>query len=117
MLRSARRLFIIFAIQFATMTIHREGYKTIALAVLLFGVINILSFYIFSFPSPLVSWLILIATFVLVIFIISFFRIPDRQYSPDEKLILAPADGKVVAIEEIQADEYFNDRRLQVSIF
>ena len=99
------------------MTIHREGYKTIAWTVLLFGIINILSFYIFSFPSPAISWLILIATFALVIFMISFFRIPKREYTIAEDSILAPADGKIVTIEEIQADEYFNDKRLQVSIF
>jgi phosphatidylserine decarboxylase len=99
------------------MTIHKEGYKTIALTFLLFGVINILSFYIFSFPSPAISWLIFIATFVLLIFIISFFRIPKRDYTISDEVILAPADGKIVTIEEIQADEYFNDRRLQVSIF
>ena len=99
------------------MTIHKEGYKTIALTFLLFGVINILSFYIFSFPSPAISWLIFIASFVLLIFIISFFRIPKRNYTTAENVILAPADGKIVTIEEIQADEYFNDKRLQVSIF
>jgi len=99
------------------MTIHREGYKTIAWAFLLFGIINILSFYIFSFPSPAVSWLIFITTLVLLIFIISFFRIPKRNYTITENAILAPADGKIVTIEEIQADEYFNDKRLQVSIF
>jgi phosphatidylserine decarboxylase len=99
------------------MTIHREGYKTIAWTVLLFGIINILSFYTFSFPSPIISWLTLIITFALVIFIISFFRIPQRNYTIAENAILAPADGKIVTIEEIQADEYFNDRRLQVSIF
>ena len=99
------------------MTIHKEGYKTIAWTVLLFGTINLLSFYIFSFPSPAVSWVIFIATFVLLLFIISFFRIPKRNYTTSDNVILAPADGKIVTIEEIKADEYFNDKRLQVSIF
>ena len=49
--------------------------------------------------------------------IISFFRIPKRTWTIRENAIVAPADGKVVAIEEVQADEYFNDRRIQVSIF
>jgi len=61
--------------------------------------------------------LIFLVTFVLVVFIISFFRIPKRKYTIDDNAIVAPADGKVVAIEEIQADEYFTDRRIQVSIF
>lgn len=48
---------------------------------------------------------------------VSFFRIPKRNYTLDENAIIAPADGKVVAIEEVLADEYFTDRRIQVSIF
>jgi phosphatidylserine decarboxylase len=99
------------------MTIHKEGYKIIAWSTILFGVINILSFYIFSFPSPVVSWVIFFATLVLLVFVISFFRIPQRNYTVDDNAIIAPADGKIVVIEEIQADEYFTDRRLQVSIF
>ena len=99
------------------MTIHKEGYKTIAWTILLFVAINILSFYIFSFPSPVVSWIIFFVTLALVVFMISFFRIPNRRLVTGDDVIIAPADGKVVAIEEIQADEYFNDRRLQVSIF
>jgi phosphatidylserine decarboxylase len=99
------------------MTIHKEGYKTIAISAILFGIINILSFYLVSYRSPLVSWLIFIATLVLLIFVISFFRIPLREFSPGEDLVIAPADGKVVVIEEVQPDEYFTDRRIQVSIF
>jgi len=99
------------------MTIHKEGYKIIAWSIILFAAMNILSFYIFSFYTPTISWLIFLVTFVLVVFIISFFRIPKRKYTIDDNAIVAPADGKVVAIEEIQADEYFTDRRIQVSIF
>jgi phosphatidylserine decarboxylase len=64
-----------------------------------------------------VSWLVFIITLVLLIFMISFFRIPKRELTLDPSAIVAPADGKVVAIEEVQADEYFTDRRVQVSIF
>lgn len=99
------------------MTIHREGYKIIAFSSILFGVINILSFYFISFDLPALSWLILLVTFGLLVFIISFFRIPKRTLTIREGAIVAPADGKVVAIEEVQADEYFTDRRIQVSIF
>ncbi len=99
------------------MTIHKEGYKTIALSTFLFGVINVLSFYFISYSSPIASWMIFIVTAVLLLFIISFFRIPKRILTTREDAIVAPADGKIVAIEEIQADEYFTDRRIQVSIF
>jgi phosphatidylserine decarboxylase len=99
------------------MTIHKEGYKIIALSTILFGAINILSFYIFSLHSPLTCWFIFLVTFVLFILVISFFRIPRRNYTLGDDVIVAPADGKIVAIEEIQPDEYFTDRRIQVSIF
>lgn len=99
------------------MTIHKEGYKIIAWSTILFGAINILSFYIFSFYTPWITWVIFIVTLVLLILVVSFFRIPNRKYTIDDAAIVAPADGKIVAIEEIQADEYFSDRRLQVSIF
>ncbi len=99
------------------MTIHKEGFKTIAWSAIIFGVINIISFYFISFSTPVISTLIFIVTLALLIFLVSFFRIPKRNLTTREDAIIAPADGKVVAIEEVQADEYFNDRRIQVSIF
>jgi phosphatidylserine decarboxylase len=99
------------------MTIHKEGYKSIAISSIVFGIINILSFYLISFDSPVVSWVIFILTFLFLLFMISFFRIPKRVMTIREDAIIAPADGKVVTIEEVQADEYFTDRRIQVSIF
>jgi len=99
------------------MTIHKEGYATIAWSVIVFAVINLLSFYFLSFETPVISGIIFIATLGLLLFLISFFRIPKRELTKGENLIVAPADGKVVAIEEVQADEYFTDRRIQVSIF
>jgi len=99
------------------MTIHKEGYKTIAIATIVFGLINILSFYFISFPSPFISWIIFFVTLVVLLFLISFFRIPNRELTTDDTAIVAPADGTVVAVEEIQADEYFTDKRVQISIF
>jgi len=99
------------------MTIHREGFRIIAASTLLYCIINVLSFYFFSSSLPILSWLIFLLTTGLFVFIISFFRIPKRQLTINENAIIAPADGKVVAIEEVQADEYFADRRIQVSIF
>ena len=99
------------------MTIHKEGYKSIAIGAIIFGIINLVSFYFLSPSAPLVSALLFVATLGLLIFLISFFRIPKRRHTLQENAIIAPADGKVVAIEEVQADEYFADRRIQVSIF
>jgi len=99
------------------MTIHKEGYKIILISAMIFGVINLASFYYLSFYYPWVSWIIFVTTLVLLLFIISFFRIPKRKVSIGEKLVVSPADGKVVVIEEIFDEEYFKDKRLQVSIF
>jgi phosphatidylserine decarboxylase len=59
----------------------------------------------------------LAASILFYAFILFFFRLPVRNIEPDTGLIFAPADGKVVVIEEAMEDEYFNDKRLQVSIF
>jgi len=99
------------------MTIHREGIKTIVLTAILFGVINLASFYFMSYNYPWLSWLIFLATIILWLFVISFFRVPSRQVVPGESTVLCPADGKVVVIEEAVDDEYFKDKRLQISIF
>ncbi len=66
---------------------------------------------------PVLGWLIAVAIVGLLIFILSFFRIPNRTYTKGEDVIVAPCDGTVVVIEEVQPDEYFKDKRLQLSIF
>jgi len=99
------------------MTIHREGYKSILISAILFAVINLVSFYFISFSLAWLSWLIFVITLGLVLFIISFFRIPSRKLTQGGNLVVAPADGKVVVIEEVYDEEYFKDKRLQVSIF
>lgn len=99
------------------MTIHKEGNKSIAIAVILFSAINLISFYLISYRLPLICGMLFFVTLILLLFIVSFFRIPNRVLTIDENAIVAPADGTVVAIEEVQADEYFTDKRIQVSIF
>ena len=99
------------------MTIHREGYKSIAIGTLIFGAINFATFYFFSASLPVLCWIIFFATFFLLLFLISFFRIPARKLTTGDNLVVCPADGKVVVIEEIVDVEYFNAKRLQVSVF
>lgn len=99
------------------MTIHREGYKTIAISAFLFGLINMISLSFLSGPLPWLATAVFIITLVLFLFIISFFRIPNRALTIDEKKLICPADGKVVVIEEVVDEEYFKDKRIQVSIF
>lgn len=99
------------------MTIHKEGYKTIAICTIAFAILNLLSFYFISFYAPIISWLIFIVTFALLLFVISFFRIPRRKLTIDQGKIISPCDGKVVVIEEAYDEEYFKEKRLQISIF
>jgi phosphatidylserine decarboxylase len=99
------------------MTIHKEGYKSILISAILFAIINLASFYFISFNYAWLSWAIFIVTLVLLLFIISFFRIPRRKLMLGSNMIIAPADGKVVVIEEVYDEEYFKDKRLQISIF
>jgi phosphatidylserine decarboxylase len=99
------------------MTIHKEGYKSILISTIVFAVINLLSFYFISFYLPWLSWLILVLTLGLLLFLISFFRVPNRELTKGENMVICPADGKVVTIEEVYDDEYFKSKRLQLSVF
>ena len=84
---------------------------------ILFGAVNLASFYFLSFTYPWLSWFIFLATVVIWLFIISFFRVPGRQLVTGENTVICPADGKVVVIEEAYDDEYFKEKRLLISIF
>ena len=99
------------------MTIHREGFRTIGITALLFGIINVLSFTFLGGEHTVLSFIIYGITLFLLLFIISFFRIPNRTLTVNDNQIISPADGKVVVIEEIIDEEYFKDKRIQVSVF
>ena len=98
------------------MSIHREGYKILIAGFIVLLIVNILTDMIWN-SNPLVKYSVLIFSLILYIFILFFFRLPARRLEPDPGLIYAPADGKVVVIEETEEKEYFRDNRLQVSIF
>jgi phosphatidylserine decarboxylase len=99
------------------MTIHKEGFATIGLSALVLGAVNVISIWFLSEQFPLLSIFIFIVSLGLWIFLISFFRIPNRFLTIDSGKVICPADGKVVVLEETTDPEYFKDRRLQVSIF
>ena len=99
------------------MTIHKEGFKTIAIATLIFGAINLALFWFFSAAYLWVCIAVFFILLFLLLFVVSFFRIPNRVQTLNEQHILSPCDGKVVVIEETTDPEYFNGKRLQVSIF
>lgn len=94
---------------------HREGQKIILTTFFSVCIIVVLAhFYI---VEPWVKYAVQILSLILLIFILQFFRNPKRIISKNFNDILAPVDGKVVVIEEVQEEEYFKDRRIQVSIF
>ncbi|SFH10032.1 phosphatidylserine decarboxylase family protein [Pedobacter insulae] len=98
------------------MTIHKEGYTTIAISVLFIFVINALVEYKFS-DILWLRWFVYILSFALFVTVLQFFRNPSRVFTSGDNLVICPADGKVVVIEETEEGEYFKDKRLQVSIF
>jgi len=99
------------------MTIHREGYQSIGIGALIFGIVNVLSFTFLSGTWPTVTLIIFVLTLGLFLFLVSFFRIPNRPLTIADNQIICPADGKVVVIEEVIDEEYFKDKRIQVSVF
>jgi phosphatidylserine decarboxylase len=99
------------------MKIHKEGFPTILISTIITAVIVTLTVILIMPRYPILGWLIAVGIVGLLIFILSFFRIPNRTYTEGEDMIVAPCDGTVVVIEEVEADEYFKDKRLQVSIF
>jgi len=98
------------------MAIHREGYKILAIGLVILIILNIASMIIWS-DSSVAKWIFLLCSVLFYVFILFFFRLPVRHLEPDAGLIYAPADGKVVVIEETDENEYFRDKRLQISIF
>ncbi len=100
------------------MKIHREGYTIILVALLILSAIQVGNYFLYL----AVGWLwlfLLLSVGVLVMFylVVQFFRIPKREPKFDANDIVCPADGKVVVIEEVEETEYFNDKRIQISIF
>ena len=97
------------------MYLHREGFKTIALILSLL----LLALIILSLSSLLLIWkcVIMLPFLIVLLLILWFFRVPVRKTGFTENYIYAPADGKVVAIEETTESEYFHAQRIQVSIF
>ncbi|MFZ4635090.1 MAG: phosphatidylserine decarboxylase family protein [Saprospiraceae bacterium] len=95
--------------------LHREGYSII----IGYGVMAVVLGLLFWFFLPRFLALLLLAGLVVLgVLVVQFFRDPARALPRvDDKLIYAPADGKVCAIEEVDEPEYFQGRRLLVSIF
>ncbi len=98
------------------MTIHKEGYDTIAVSLLLVFVIDALVHYYLPGYSWL-QWIIYLLSFAFFMIILQFFRSPETITPINPKHVICPADGKVVVIEETIETEFLKDKRIQVSIF
>lgn len=96
--------------------IHKEGYRIIAAVIILVAAVNASS-WIFWPSLTLLHYAVLAASVLFLAFILFFFRTQPRHLEPDPLLVYAPADGKIVVIEETYEKEYFKDNRLQISIF
>lgn len=96
------------------MYLHREG-RGILLG--LFTVLSLIVFSLFYFTNPLGGYIASAVALILFLLVAQFFRVPRRTVSVEDGQVLCPADGKVVVIEEVEESEYFNDKRIQISVF
>jgi len=97
------------------MHIHKEGYSVIRWFLL--GIIGVNGLVYLLSLKPVYSGGIAALSLGLLFLVVRFFRVPDRPAINDNSLIISPADGKVVAIEETTEDEYFKGKMIQISIF
>lgn len=98
------------------MKFHKEGWPSLFIVLVFSAIITFIAHYFF--PEFIVAhWFAYLLSGFLIITILQFFRDPKREFTLGENLIIAPADGKVVVIEETEEGEYFKEKRLQVSIF
>ncbi|MFZ6010835.1 MAG: phosphatidylserine decarboxylase family protein [Bacteroidota bacterium] len=98
------------------MTIHREGRTLLFVLLIVLFALNWAVFYFFPQSSLIQNSAILVSV-IFYLLILQFFRNPIFSITQNTKHVLAPADGKVVVIEETQETEYLHGKRKQVSIF
>lgn len=95
--------------------IHKEGLRFILVVFALLAVV--VAIFSVIIDSAWIHYILYGISLVFFYFVVRFFRVPNREIAKDEKAIYAPADGKIVIIEEIDEDVYFHEKRLQISIF
>lgn len=99
------------------MKIHKEGFGVIAVAFLIFGSIYTVAHIFLLDTIPWLYAILALGCIVMMFLIIQFFRVPKRIFNITENEVLCPADGKVVVIEETEDNEFFNEKRIQISIY
>lgn len=95
--------------------LHKEGKRILLQFLIGLAAINFISLYFIA--NEIVQNIILVISLIVYILVLQFFRNPKRYTQVEEGKVIAPADGKIVAIEEIEETEYFKRKMLQISIF
>jgi phosphatidylserine decarboxylase len=98
------------------MTIHKEGYSIILIALVILCAINYAAVE-FIRGYAIITSTLQVLSLIMFLLVLNFFRSPTKNIVPNDNTVLAPADGKVVVIEETTETEVLKDRRIQVSIF
>jgi phosphatidylserine decarboxylase len=98
------------------MTFHKEGIPSLIIAIIFAIFINAITFFFFN-DYQIVKIFGYVFSALILLLIIQFFRSPKRKWKQRDGDIISPADGTVVVIEEVEETEYFNEKRLQVSVF
>lgn len=94
---------------------HKEGHKIILVALAACIVLSLVADYFVE--NSFIKGGIVISLIILLVLILQFFRNPKRAFKTDDNHVLSPVDGKVVVIEEVFEKEYYNEKRIQVSVF
>lgn len=98
------------------MKVHHEGRDVLVIYLIILALLNGALFYLF--PVSILQYAVLTVSIVLYLIVLNFYRSPHRLFKGDaEGKVIASADGKIVAIEEVYEGEYFKDKRIIVSIF
>ena len=98
------------------MKVHREGTGLLLSMFTILFIVNMSLYY--TVNNKIIFYSVLAVSSVLFLIVLNFFRSPYRRFPYDsEGLVIAPADGTIVAIEEVMENEYFHEKRIQVSIF
>lgn len=98
------------------MKVHHEGRGILFILFVVLALVN--ACLIYYFKKCFLTYMVLSISVVFFLLVLNFFRSPFRRFKGDmEDSVVAPADGKIVTVEEVFEPEYFNDKRLQVSIF
>lgn len=98
------------------MTIHKEGFTILLITFAVLVLINAIVYYYFK-ENVLIMNTLMISSFIFFLLILQFFRSPKVTTPQNDTYVYAPADGKVVVIEEVEEKEYLKETRRQLSIF